>query len=135
MAISAFLRRSPAALIFEGVWLLLGLASLAQGVIGLRDPQLMLNSARNSYGVVIAFGALALATSVTHAMRGRSFCFVGGFAGGVLALYGVALILLGHEDVGGLHVALPFGLASIVLGVWTMIRAVRRSWGERIEVA
>jgi hypothetical protein len=26
-------------------------------------------------------------------------------------------------------------LASIVLGVWTMIRAVRRSWGERIEVA
>jgi hypothetical protein len=136
MAIAGVLyRRSVAAVAFEIVWLLLGVASVAQGWMGLRDPRPMLESARNSYGIVISFGALSLALSITHLIRGRLFCLVGGSAGALLGLYGAALILLGHEDVGGLRVALPTGLASIALATWTIIRALQRAREGRVDVA
>jgi len=108
---------------------------VAQGWIGLRDPRPMLDSARNSYGIVIAFGALSLAVSITHLIRGRLFCLVGGSAGALLGLYGAALILLGHEDVGGLRVALPTGLASIALATWTIIRSLQRAGERPVDVA
>jgi len=125
-----FYRRSIAAVAFEVVWLLVGAVLIAQGWIGIRDPRPMLESARNSYGVVIVFGGLAILTALTHLVRGRLFSLVGGLAGLLLGLYGVALILLGTEDVGGLRVSLPAGLTAIALGSWTIVRVVLRVKGS-----
>jgi hypothetical protein len=33
---------------------------------------------------------------------------------------------LGSEDVGGLRVALPFGLGAIALGAWTLVEVRTR---------
>jgi len=121
------------ALLFQIVWLLVGVLALRESLAGMEKVSLA--SARNSYRVVFAFGILALATSATHSVRGRAFCFVGGVTGAVLGLYGLALILLGHEDVGGLKVALPFGAAAIALALWTLTRVRVRAREGQVRVA
>lgn len=55
---------------------------------------------------------------------GRWLALLGG---GLVGLYGVALILLGTEDVGGLAVSLPIGGALMAFGVWNAVAASLRT--------
>ena len=136
MAIGTALRsRSVAAAIFAVVWLLLGVTMVTAGWIGFRNVGQLGEGARKSYLVVAVVGVLSLATGVTRLVPGRLFCFIGGATGVVVGLYGVALILLGSEDVGGLGVALPAGLSAIVLSAWALIHVWARARDPRINVA
>jgi hypothetical protein len=77
------------------------------------------SGAVQSYWIVVAFGLGALAVAASHAWR-RLFGFFGGLVATLLGLYGLALIILGSEDVGGLRVSLPWGLSAIALAAWTI---------------
>jgi hypothetical protein len=128
-------RRSTAGLILEVLWLLVGVLAMSQGGLGAVGTSTQHPSARSSYQLLTAFGFVALGASATHAMRGRAFLIVGSVAGGVLTLYGLALILLGHEDVGGLRAALPFGAGAVALGLWTVAEVRNRARERRVNVA
>ncbi len=71
--------------------------------------------------IAAAFGALAVFTAVAYAKAWRISAVVSRVAGSILILYCLALILLGTEDVGGPWISIPFGLAGIAFGIWSLL--------------
>jgi hypothetical protein len=123
MAISTVLRRPAGFLIFEGTWVVVGLASLAVGAAKLIETSFSEFGTEKSYWILVVFAVLAFSVAASHASQ-RLFRLTGTVTGLLLGLYGLALILLGTEDVGGLRVSLPWGLSAIALAGWTIFRVI-----------
>ena len=112
--------------VFEALWIMLGVVAIGYSLLELHATSSLFPGARKSLFMSLCFGVIASVAAIADAVHKPTFRFVGLFAGGILSLYGLALIVLGSEDVGGLGVSLPFGCAAIALGGWAVVRAVRR---------
>jgi hypothetical protein len=115
--------KRTAAIVLESLWIILGLASLAEGLFGAFEFE---RHPTPIFWPVTINGVLSLATAITHALRSRLFRIVGGITGTLLGLYGLVLIFFGTEDVGGLQVSLLFGLSAVALASWTLWLAIKR---------
>jgi hypothetical protein len=111
LASGGWVRRHFHEKVFALLWLALGAACFV-AVIRM--------GADRSSAIVVGFGLLSVLSGVAYARAWRVSKTVTRVAGSILILYSVALILLGTEDVGGPWVSVPFGLAGIVFGIWSL---------------
>ncbi|MEI6150759.1 MAG: hypothetical protein WCS01_16805 [bacterium] len=112
---------------FGLIWLLIGLACLfAAGQ--------QLNSDINDFHrfdpsvLVPTTAAVLAALACTAFLRAWPLSTVlNRILGVIVLLYSLAVLTIGNEDVGGPVIAVPFGLAGIAFGIWSMIIKRRRA--------
>jgi hypothetical protein len=75
--------------------------------------------------IVVLCASAALAFTATAHLRAlRLFVPLGFVVGAAFILYGLAVISMGYEDVGGAPTAIPLSLATAGLGLWLVVAAV-----------
>jgi hypothetical protein len=101
------------------IWLALGIACLF-AIIQLIETE---TSLLFDYGTLIATGLAVVATLTGVAfIKAWPFSSVLNRISGVgIILYSLSVITLGVEDVGGPLITMPFGLAGIAFGVWSIL--------------
>ena len=73
-----------------------------------------------SFWITAGSALFSLVAAVAIASGWRAGKWLGIAGGIVLILYALALVLLGTEDVGGLGLSLPWGIALAAFGVWNL---------------
>ncbi len=122
---------SPAAafrarLVSGVLWIVLGLT-----VVGLAVREITSRGPNDSQQLELGVGGFCLLIGLLVLAWWKVGRWLAVVAGGLAGLYGVALILLGTEDVGGFAVSLPIGGSLIAFSVWNGLVASLR--GSRAE--
>jgi hypothetical protein len=78
---------------------------------------------RNSFMIVVSvFGAVCMLNGVAGIFRWRLWRISSRFAGAIMVLYGLDVLLLGHgEDVGGTAPLLILVGGALGLGIWSVV--------------
>src|SRR5712691_6723222 len=100
------------------VWIVLGVALLG---VAIREFVKGLRPGSQLFELCAA--GFCLLTGITVLKLWSLGRWLAGLGGIVAGLYAVVLVVLGTEDVGGLAVSLPSGLALVAFSVWNLAAA------------
>jgi hypothetical protein len=110
---------------FVLIWLALGLACL---IATAQQVNMDINYFRHfdpSVLIPAAFAVLAALTGVAFIKAWSFSTILNRISGLIISLYSLAVITIGVEDVGGPFIAVPFGIAGIAFGIWSIM--IKRS--------
>lgn len=105
---------------FPIIWLLLGLASLFVSVQQLNSDLKYFKRFDATAMIPVTFSVLALITGIAFIKSWSFSLILNRISGIIILLYSFAVITLGVEDVGGPFITLPFGIAGIAFGIWSI---------------
>ena len=110
---------------FPIIWLILGLASLFGSVQQMNADVEYSKQFDVSALIPVIFSMLAFITGVAYIKAWPFSTILNRISGLIILLYSLAVITMGVEDVGGPFIAVPFGIAGIAFGIWSIV--IKRS--------
>lgn len=112
---------------FGLIWLLIGLACLFATVQQLNSDINYFHRFDPSVLIPTAAAVLAALASTAFIRAWPMSTVLNRILGVIVVLYSLAVLTIGNEDVGGPVIAVPFGLAGVAFGVWSIIIKKRRA--------
>jgi hypothetical protein len=106
---------------FPIIWILLGIAGLFGPVQRMNASVKYFKQFDASALIPAAFSMLALITGVAFIKAWPFSTILICISGLIILIYCLAVITMGVEDVGGPFVAVPFGIAGIAFGIWSIL--------------